>query len=533
MLTLFDFLATRRAISFGDLTRVQGMALLRRLSGLEPPKTWLDCAARGGWLSAATAARIVREVDEGRRRHRDLLTLELARRLGFNERSLRDSLALYEAHRRRVPLLDLLEQDAKLERARWVVLTERLEELLRRDEQRRRARFEDALRRGSLNHRGRCVTRSVASPADAPGVGPASSGRALPQELDSERFRANEDELETRLARPGDTRDVTRACDERGPTDAVDEHYRSSLAGRYELKDLLGEGEMGRVYRAYATSLGRYVAVKLAHPGGQVATNDRSRFRREIIATSVISHPKVVDVYDAGELSDGELFIAMELLPGESLDRTLDARGTLSIRVVLELATQLFHALAACHEARVVHRDVKPRNIQIWRRGDGLELRLVDFGLARLLPETGAGHGAAFLSPAHLVSGSPAYMAPEAILEPLSVDARCDLYGAGITMYEMLIGTPPFSGDTVEDVLMQQIEESCPSLDTVAEADGWPEGLARLLRGLLEKRREDRPATARVVLTELDRLSAVCDERADEHCSRLTAQVTTLFGLDA
>jgi serine/threonine protein kinase len=208
--------------------------------------------------------------------------------------------------------------------------------------------------------------------------------------------------------------------------------------GRYRILHKLGQGGMGVVYAAEDPSLGRRVALKtISHPDEE----SRQRFRREARAAASVSHPHACQIFEIGE-DTGRLFIAMELLDGEPLSERLK-RGPLTVAEALSLGREMLSALSALHAQGVVHRDVKPSNVFLTSRGT----KLLDFGLARPLP-TGSGGSLPLesdLTRSGLIVGTPRYMAPEQILgDP--VDARTDVFAAGVVLFEALAGRPAFAG---------------------------------------------------------------------------------------
>lgn len=255
--------------------------------------------------------------------------------------------------------------------------------------------------------------------------------------------------------------------------------------GRYRVIELLGEGGMGRVLLAEDDGLRRRVALKMLKREDE---SSQRRFLREARAAARVSHPNLCPIFEVGE-AGGRPFLAMELLSGETLSSRL-RRGPLTPPEVLDLAEDLLSALAALHDAGVVHRDVKPSNFFLTPHGG----KLVDFGLARELPGDVArsiGTTTDLTSPG-LIIGTPGYMAPEQILGQ-GLDARADLFAAGIVLYEALTGGRPFPGDTPVAALSAALYEAPPPLV------GSPALLAfdAPIRRALAKKPGDRYASAR------------------------------------
>ncbi len=272
------------------------------------------------------------------------------------------------------------------------------------------------------------------------------------------------------------------------PTPAAGDPQR---LGRYRILHRLGQGGMGIVFAAEDDSLGRKVAVKtIAEPDESA----RKRFRREARAAAGVNHPNVCQVYEIGE-DGGQLFIAMELLEGESLDSRLK-RGPLTVAETVKLARETLEALQALHGSGSLHRDLKPSNLFVTAHG----VKLLDFGLARPLPreltqslETGAE-----LTRPGLLVGTPRYMAPEQVLGH-ETDARTDLFAAGAILYEAIAGRPAFLGTSVVEVLSATLHDEPPAL----AGDAAVVALDRLIRRALAKRPAERPASAAELLAEL------------------------------
>ena len=208
-----------------------------------------------------------------------------------------------------------------------------------------------------------------------------------------------------------------------------------TVAGRYELEELVGSGGMSSVFKARDRLLERSVALKILHQHYTEDAEYVERFRREARAVAQLSHPNIVTVIDRGE-DEGRQFIVFELLEGRTLKEVLDEEGRLPVRRALQLAIQVARGLAFAHENGLVHRDVKPQNVIL--NGDG-RAQVTDFGIARSLDvergvtETGT------------VLGTSNYIAPEqASGEP--VDRTTDVYSLGVVLFELLTGEVPFPG---------------------------------------------------------------------------------------
>jgi eukaryotic-like serine/threonine-protein kinase len=262
-----------------------------------------------------------------------------------------------------------------------------------------------------------------------------------------------------------------------------------TLAGRYVIEALLGEGGMGRVYRAHHARMRRRFAVKVLH--AELSTRDKMvvRFQREASAISRLSHRNVVSIVDFGEAEGGVLYLVMEYVDGMSLRQVLRDEGPLSGDRALALLEQLCDGLAHAHHHGIVHRDFKPDNILI-EVGEVEEARIVDFGIAADIADQR-------ITTDGLVLGTPQYMAPEQTVGG-TFDHRTDLYALGVVLYEMLAGVVPFAG------LPALVAQMHVMLDPPRIADRAPGLLVdplleALAMRLMAKMPEDRPATAREV----------------------------------
>ncbi len=260
------------------------------------------------------------------------------------------------------------------------------------------------------------------------------------------------------------------------------------IDGRYQLLRDLGRGAAGIVFEARHLFTGRFVAVKMVLPGPRSAglPELRARLQREGRALASIRHPGVVEVLDGGVTPDGASYVVMEMLEGRTLEGLLAARTRLSVPVSVAIALQLCDALAAVHEAGIVHRDVKPSNIIVLRNREGRErLKLVDFGIAKMeLPQddklTGLG----------AVIGTPAYMSPEQLLGLDDVDRTSDVYAVGVTMFECLTGTMPYSGSYPQVLIDVTSDRPPPSVRAVAPE--VPQPIVQLVERAIAKARTAR-----------------------------------------
>jgi len=230
---------------------------------------------------------------------------------------------------------------------------------------------------------------------------------------------------------------------------------------------ILGEGAMGMVHRARHRHTGQLAALKIIDPQPELGLSEvevRARFQREVELLERVRSRHVVQVYEAGELDDGRMWLAMELVDGTALDTLLLVHGPLAPKRVMKLALDVAEALADVHRAGLVHRDVKPGNVVVGKGPDGSEdAKLVDFGVARALTAV-AGRSVERLTMTGMVLGSLGYMAPEQSGGASDPGPTLDVYALGVTMYELAVGRLPFEGPTAAAFSMQHKSQPVPRL---------------------------------------------------------------------
>lgn len=279
--------------------------------------------------------------------------------------------------------------------------------------------------------------------------------------------------------------------------------------GRYQVLDKLGEGAMGVVYRARDRTLGRVVALKMLTETLGEDDELHQRFQREVETVGRLDHPNIVAVFDMGE-SDGQLYMAMELLEGEDLrslvERRVDVPLADRVRIALEICAGLGHA----HAQGVVHRDVKPANILVTTRG---QVKLLDFGLARVAAwESITRQG--------VILGTPDYMSPEQASGG-TVDQRTDLFATGSVLYEFLTWRKPFPGKTLHAVLYEIVShQPVPVLRVNPDV---PARLAHVIHRMLEKDTERRYAHMEDVARDLRPIHAAL-RRSDARSAHFGSQ---------
>ena len=262
----------------------------------------------------------------------------------------------------------------------------------------------------------------------------------------------------------------------------------------YRIIEKIGAGGMGEVYRAHDPRLGRDVAIKIL-PQGFVADPERlRRFEQEARAAAALNHPNIVAIYDVGTREYGTPYVVSELLEGETLRACLQ-KGPLPVRKAIEVSSHIALGLAAAHDKGIVHRDLKPENLFLTRDG---HLKILDFGLAKLLPETVLAPNLTTVteSTSPKIMGTLGYMSPEQV-RGQALDQRTDIFSLGAVIYEMLSGHRAFQGATPADTISAILTRDPPELTTSNET--IPSVLSGIVRRSLEKNPNDRFHSARDV----------------------------------
>jgi serine/threonine-protein kinase len=259
---------------------------------------------------------------------------------------------------------------------------------------------------------------------------------------------------------------------------------------KYRLEYLIGRGGMGAVYCATRLLIGDMVAIKILRRDQVSDAEAVERFRREAQAAARLKHPNAVTIYDFGVSSDGLIFLVMEKVEGESLRALIERQGPLTPSAVAEIISQACAALDEAHRQNIVHRDLKPDNILVQFITNGLRIKVLDFGIAKIRDVSAA---AGNLTQAGAVMGTPHYMSPEQCLGE-ELDGRSDIYSLGVVLHEMLSGQVPFNSPASTAVVIQHVTQPPPALRAINVSIS-PAIEAVVLRAL-QKRREDRPQTA-------------------------------------
>jgi HEAT repeat protein len=282
----------------------------------------------------------------------------------------------------------------------------------------------------------------------------------------------------------------------------------------YTIQRKLAEGGMGVVFEGTHGKIGRRGAIKLLKL--ELCRSDEvvERFYQEARAVNSIRHENIVDIYDFGRDPEGRAFFVMEYLEGEPLSARI-RRGALKWSEAYPILEQTLRALRAAHDKGFVHRDLKPDNIWLKRSDTGVEVKLLDFGIAKLV---GAESPKEKLTQTGSIIGTPHYMSPEQINGSKDVDHRTDIYAMGVIMYEMFAGVTPFVGDTLQAIMTGHLFKEPPRLANIPEDLGVPGPIAEIIDRMLVK-----DASARY-----DSVAAVLADLRDVHEQRQPARAETL-----
>jgi serine/threonine-protein kinase len=271
------------------------------------------------------------------------------------------------------------------------------------------------------------------------------------------------------------------------------------VVGKYKVREQIGEGGMGVVYRAEHLMLASPAAIKILLPQFTTQPQVVERFFTEAKATGQIQHPGIVQIFDYGRLEDQRAYIIMELLRGETLTQFQMRRGVIDPSLAAQIGIQLLSALEAAHVRGVVHRDIKPDNIQLVKDNTApgsIRVKVLDFGIAKLL-----GDRRKEVS----IVGTPCFMAPEQCRGADEIDARADLYAVGCILFSLLTGRPPFDAESPRDVMAMQIYQPPPRLLDVAP--NMPPELDALIAKMLAKDPAERTPSAAWALAALERIA--------------------------
>ena len=286
----------------------------------------------------------------------------------------------------------------------------------------------------------------------------------------------------------------------------------ANTIGKYEIREQLGRGGMGTVYRAYDPVMDREVAVKVILDMALDVPEIKERFYREARTAGKLSHENITIIHDVGE-ENGRPFIVMEYLTGSDLRTLLERKEPMSAMQKIDIALQICRGLAFSHSKDVVHRDVKPANIRILDDG---RVKIMDFGIARL--------GSSALTSTGAVMGTPYYMSPEQILGK-RVDRRADIFSCGVLLFELFTSQKPFRGEEPTSVMFKIVHEEPEGIDQLPRL--YPEELSAILKKMLLKDPQARYQRLDDVVRELEiakvRLRVVEQKKAggDEQAATL------------
>ena len=288
------------------------------------------------------------------------------------------------------------------------------------------------------------------------------------------------------------------------------------VGDRYRVVGRIGVGGMGAVYRAEHTMMRRDFAIKVLLPELGGKDEFARRFEREAESASRLAHPNIIAVTDFGRTDAGALFLAMEFLAGQSLSSVI-AGGAVPRDRALKIIRQILRGLDHAHAAGIVHRDLKPDNIMLVERdGQPDVVKILDFGIAKVTaPTSGNGTGkGTVLTQAGVIFGTPDYLSPEQALGEV-VDARADIYAAGVILYEMLAGRKPFESEDKVKIISMHLAHAPPRLREANPTVDVPVALEQVILQALEKSRENRFASAAAFLQALEDSEALAEAGVD------------------
>jgi molecular chaperone DnaK len=284
-----------------------------------------------------------------------------------------------------------------------------------------------------------------------------------------------------------------------GPLEMEDDSLIGSvLDGRYVVEEILGEGGMGRVYKARHQVLDKFFAIKVLHPELAASRVLADRFIEEARSASSIKSPHVIDISDFGALDDGTGYFVMEYLEGKSLRQVLGDKGPLNEQTIAAIGSQVAVGLGRAHRLKVTHRDLKPANVMVLREEGQVRCVILDFGIAKR-PTSDSRRA---VTRAGVRVGTPEYMAPEQI-DDRAVDGRTDIYALGVMLYEMAAGRRPFVAESNAELLMSQMYEPPPPIGEINPRADCSPVLEAIIRRCLEKEPDARYSSAIDLANEL------------------------------
>ncbi len=302
-----------------------------------------------------------------------------------------------------------------------------------------------------------------------------------------------------------DAGEVSKFCPSCGTTIARategDDYIGKIVDKKYRVEQMIGEGGMGKVYKATQTTLGKLVVLKLLRHSLLSDERTVARFQREAKAASRLNHPNSISILDFGTAEDGALYIAMEFVAGKDLHQILSKEWPLPEARVVRIVSQVLSALSDAHGAGVIHRDLKPENIMVeQRRGEPDFVKVLDFGIAKI--QDSAGDEGPALTRAGFVCGTPEYMSPEQA-RGAQLDHRSDLYAVGVILYQLTTGLLPFESDSAVGFATKHLTEEPPPPSKRRPDARLSPGMERLILKALSKNPADRPQNADAFKAEL------------------------------
>ncbi|HEY9791103.1 MAG TPA: serine/threonine-protein kinase, partial [Candidatus Obscuribacterales bacterium] len=283
------------------------------------------------------------------------------------------------------------------------------------------------------------------------------------------------------------------------PAEAAE--IEKNLGERYEVLSLLGRGGMGAVYKVKDKTLDQTFAIKILNPQLVEDASSVKRFEQEAKAASNLTHVNLAAVYDYGVGKSGSPYIVMDYLDGENLADILTRQGYLDVPRALDIFIQTVEAIAHAHSKGVIHRDIKPSNIIVEKRDGDTELvKLVDFGIAKVLPSASR---TAQMTQTGDIFGSPNYMSPEQCLGN-RLDARSDIYEMGCLMYETLTGISPFAAENPIKAILRHVNEDAVPISDLKQEFNVPPQLERVILHCLQREPAGRYQTAVELLKDLN-----------------------------
>ena len=279
--------------------------------------------------------------------------------------------------------------------------------------------------------------------------------------------------------------------------------------GHYTIEEKLGEGGMGKVYKANHALLKRPTAIKFLKPDA-LSADSLERFEREVQITSRLTHPNTIDVYDFGRTPEGVFYYAMEYLPGISLSDLIVMDGAVPPARAVHILRHICYSLEEAHSMGLIHRDIKPPNVILCERGGQYDaVKVLDFGLVKDIKNQDVQQTAM-----HEVAGTPAYVAPERLTDPDKVDHRSDIYSLGSVGFNLLSGEDTFEGKTAVEICYHVMKTPPPRVSTKAPHP-IPEALDQLIDDCLAKDPNDRPADVSRVIAMLDAIEGLVWDQAE------------------